>query len=131
MATAKFIQGNLQRPEQVREMERQIALCVEEGYVVQQLHADTRGDCAVLLVQPANGHAKQAAQLTTNNWRLLMNSKDAARKVLQLLENVSPDDRPMIIQAMAGKARDWDELEGLTRPIRTEMTKRSRVSGKP
>jgi hypothetical protein len=32
---------------------------------------------------------------------------------------------------MAVKARDWDELERLTRPLRNEMTKRSRISGRP
>jgi hypothetical protein len=70
-------------------------------------------------------------KLTTDNWRPIMNSKDSTRKALQLLDNIDPEDRLILIQRLARDAKDWEELERLTRPIRSEMTTRSRLSGKP
>jgi hypothetical protein len=60
-----------------------------------------------------------------------MNSKDATRRAIQALDSMEPLDQLVLVQAIAVKAKDWEELERLTRPIRNEMNKRSRISGKP
>jgi hypothetical protein len=71
-------------------------------------------------------------KMNTENWPMIMHSKDATRKILQMLPNLTPEDRQRVASEMAQGCQDWDELEQLTRPVRSEMLRRSREgSAKP
>jgi hypothetical protein len=60
-------------------------------------------------------------RMTTQNWGEVMLSKDALRKICQILHNLTPEDRMAVVAQLCAESKDDDELEMLTRPIRTTL----------
>jgi Na+/phosphate symporter len=60
-------------------------------------------------------------KMTTDNWGEVMLSKDALRKIGKILRNLTPEDRMAVVAQLCVESKDDEELEMLTRPIRTTL----------
>jgi hypothetical protein len=67
-------------------------------------------------------------KMTTTNWGEIMTSKDSLRKIGKITSNLILEDRMRVIALLCAESKDDDELEMLTRPIRTTLQLRRNVA---